>query len=690
VARPSNPVSAEALFAKAYARHQSGDLHAAGELYRQVLAHDPRHPDSLHLLGLVCAQSGRPEDAIPLMRQAIAVRPEFDLAHFNLGNVLRGLARWAEAIACYRQAVRVQPEAVAAWVNLGAALRQLGRPDEAVEAYRRAIAVKPHHVTAHYNLGCALQQMDRGEEAVEAYRAALALQPDHADALANLAAVLLNLDRPIQAAAACRQRIGCEPTSVEAHCVLSAALLRLGQVQAATDAARKAVSLQPDDADAHIQLGNSLLDQGRYREAVESYRQATILKPDTVSGWVNLAIALQEGGEGIEAASAVAQALAVDPASAAAWAVRGGLKTFTPDDPDLDRLKRLRAAAEASSAKDDRIDLDFTLGKALMDIGEADLAFAHLEAANRLYRGGLSYDVEADLAEFRALAEAFDAERLSQPLGHGDASEQPVFIIGMPRSGTTLVEQILASHPDVFGAGELATLERVAMARFGPGLTPLMRAECMAGLTSADVTAMGASYAADLATLAKGALRVTDKMPSNFRLVGLIRLILPGARIIHCRRDPIDTCFSCYTRKFSRGQSFSYDLRELGLYYRGYAGLMDHWRAVLPPDQLLEVAYEDVVADLETQARRLMAFCGLDWDEACLSFHRTARQVRTASVNQVRQPLYGASVARWRPYERHLGPLIEALGLDRRKAPSGRPHCNGASALPEVTSGKAI
>jgi hypothetical protein len=366
----------------------------------------------------------------------------------------------------------------------------------------------------------------------------------------------------------------------------------------------------------------------------------------------------------------VTQALALDQASAAAWAVWGGLKTFTPDDPDLEALQRLRASVESAAPQADLIDLDFTLGRAFMDIGDADQAFAYLEAGARAHRRGLRYDVEADLAEFRAMAQWFDAERLTRLAGVGDASEQPVFIVGMPRSGTTLVEQILASHAEVFGAGERATLEQLAIARIGPALSPLARAERLGTLTREDVAAMGASYAADIAALAPGYRRVTDKMPSNFRLIGLIRLILPQARIVHCRRDPLDTGLSCYARKFSRGQNFTYDLRELGLYYRGYTNLMDHWRAILPPDRFLEVAYEDVVEDLETQARRLIAFCGLDWDDACLSFHRTARQVRTASVNQVRQPLYRTSLARWRPYQRHLGPLIEAVGLDVPSVPT--------------------
>jgi len=231
----------------------------------------------------------------------------------------------------------------------------------------------------------------------------------------------------------------------------------------------------------------------------------------------------------------------------------------------------------------------------------------------------------------------------------------------MPRSGTTLVEQILASHANVHGAGELTTLEDVFIGHLGTPLAPIARARRLAALTPGDLAKIGAAYAGKVAALAPGSARITDKMPANFRLAGLIRLALPNARIVHCRRDPLDTCLSCYASNFSRGQPFAYDLRELGLYYRAYDDLMAHWREHLPPDRFLEVRYEDVVDDLEGQTRRLIAFCGLDWDDACLAFHQTRRPVRTASVNQVRQPIYRASVGRWKLYERHLGPLLDVL-----------------------------
>jgi hypothetical protein len=233
----------------------------------------------------------------------------------------------------------------------------------------------------------------------------------------------------------------------------------------------------------------------------------------------------------------------------------------------------------------------------------------------------------------------------------------PIFVLGMPRSGTTLVEQILASHPQVHGAGELRALQRLVD---GLGDYPAAATR----LAPAELARLGESYLAQIRPLAGGRAHLVDKMPANFLHAGLIHLMLPGARIVHCRRDPVDTCLSCYTKLFSGEQMFAYDLRELGLFHRAYQTLMAHWRAVLPPDRFIEVDYEAVVENLEGEARRLVAFLGLPWDEACLGFHKTERPVRTASVNQVRQPIYRTSAGRWKAHAAHLEPLLSALGID--------------------------
>ncbi len=660
---PGAPSRAATAFAQAFARHQARDLAAAERGYRQALTLEPGNPDSLHLLGLVFAQTGREAEGAILMQRAVTLKPAFDLAHYNLGNVLRRLGRLEDAAAAYREAVRLKPNYSAAIVNLGAVLQTLGRMDEAVEAYRRALALSPKSAEAHYNLGVALQGMGRSHDAAQAFGRAVALKPTDPDAWANLAAVCLSLQRLPEAAAAAERWVALEPNSGEAHHLLAGAFLVLGQTDRAELSARRAHALKPGDSEIILQLGDALREGGRIAEALDAYRRAGALAPDDSRVWVRLAMGLQEAGESEAAAGAIDRALVLDPGSAAAWSVRAGLKTFTSGDPDLLALRALVAPAEARARSlEDRVELGFTLGKALMDTGDAEGAFLQLNEANRLKRATFRYDVAEDVHQFKVIAAALGAEALGRLSGGGEPSERPVFIVGMPRSGTTLVEQILASHPEVHGAGELTAFEHILIERLGPSLSPTARARRLAKLDPQDLTAIGRAYVASLAAITPAARRVTDKMPSNFKFAGLIHLALPHARIVHCRRDPVDTCLSCFARNFSRGQLFAYDQRELGLYHRAYADLMAHWRGVLPPDRFIEVDYEKVVEDLEGEARRLIAFCGLDWNGACLTPHRTARQVRTASVNQVRRPLYRSSVARWKAYEAQLGPLLEALG----------------------------
>ena len=643
----------EDLFAAALLQQRSGQAAAAESLYRRILATHPRHVDSLHLLGVIAARSGRAEEAVGLIGKAVALSPDFALAHFNLGNALRSLGRNEAAVTAFSNAARFDPRHAPARNNLGAALRAVGRGDEAVAAYRQAIALRAEYPEARYNLGVALSDLSRREEALDAYWGAIAQKPDYADAFINIGVTLQALGRSSEAVAAFQRAIEIDPAQAEARVGLGVALHELGRHDAALAALDRALELQPSAATTHVRRGVSLWRLGRAGEALAAYRAALALQPDLVEAHVSLGVSLQELGQAAEAADAVSRALAIDPASARAWFIRSDLKTFAPGDPDITVMEALLAGADARQlALEDRLDLEFALGKAWMDAGDADRAFARLDDANRRKRASLDYDVAADVARFEASAGAYTPELMRRLASAGDPSDLPVFIVGMPRSGTTLVEQILASHPEVHGAGELNLLNELV------GAVP-----AAADLTRERLGRWGTAYAGGVGALGPGKRRVVDKMPSNFQFAGLIGLMLPNARIVHCRRDPVDTCLSCYSKKFAGRQDFAYDLDDLGRYYRAYDALMAHCRGLLPADRFLEIGYEDVVADLSSQAERLVGFLGLPWDDACLDFHRTARTVRTASVNQVRQPIYRSSVARWKPYAAHLGPLLSALGI---------------------------
>jgi hypothetical protein len=438
---------------------------------------------------------------------------------------------------------------------------------------------------------------------------------------------------------------------------------RAGDVAGAAQVYREVLGADPRHAPAHLGLGVALRQIGD-PAAIEVLRRAAELWPDNADPMINLANALQERGDTAAAREISARLLARHPTAADAWAIHAGLKSFAAGDADLERMEALlaRLADDHQAGPEQQIILAFALGKAWMDVGDAERAFIHLERANRLKRATFDYDVRADARRLAAIPDGVQALR-QLASGPGHPSDLPVFVVGMPRSGTTLVEQILASHPRMSGAGELtafheATAQVLAEAGLAGARGGRIRVDAASRI---DPAKLGRAYLGRVAPLAAGKARLVDKMPGNFENLGLISLALPNARIVHCRRDPLDTCLSCFATRFVAGQPFAYDLVELGQHYRAYAALMDHWRRVLPGERFLEVRYEDVLADLEGQARRLVAFCGLDWDAACLRFHESRRPVRTASVNQVRQPLYRSSQGRWRAYERHLQPLIAAL-----------------------------
>jgi hypothetical protein len=366
-----------------------------------------------------------------------------------------------------------------------------------------------------------------------------------------------------------------------------------------------------------------------------------------------------------DAQQAFDKAVALEPRRAEFYRGLADSRRLLPDDPHFVAMEGLARDID-SLPVDQQIELHFALGKVYADVEQLERSFRHLLAGNALKRRQIDYDEAAEFGRSRRSKAVFTSELIERMRGAGDPSEVPVFIVGMPRSGTTLVEQLLASHPRVFGADELMDFPRVAATICEPPGATVPYPEMLQSMPAEDLRRLGASYIDAVVPRAPAADRITDKLPGNFRVLGLIHLALPNARVIHVRRNPLDTCLSCFSKLFTGRQPFTYDLGELGRYYREYESLMAHWRAVLPAGALLEVQYEDLVADFAPQARRIVAHCGLEWDERCISFHETQRPVRTASATQVRQPLYGSAVGRAQPYAAMLGPLIAALRPDDR------------------------
>jgi hypothetical protein len=365
-----------------------------------------------------------------------------------------------------------------------------------------------------------------------------------------------------------------------------------------------------------------------------------------------------------EASDAFEKAIERAPSNARFYRSLTVCKRIAASDP---RLAAMEALAEdmPSLSEEAQIDLHFALGTVFAELGHPERSFPHLLEGNALKRRQIVYDEAAVLASFERIRTAYTAAVMGDKEGLGDPALEPVFVLGMPRSGSTLVEQILASHPKIFGAGELTDFEETATRLDTAGGVSASLPEAAASLTGDQLRRLGGSYLERVKALAPAAERIVDKMPGNFRLAGLINLALPNARIVHTVRDPIDVCLSCFSKLFTGDQPYTYDLGELGRYYRAYEALMAHWPRVLPEGVMLEVEYEAVVADIEHEARRIIAHCGLEWDDACLSFYKTRRVIRTASAAQARQPIYNSSVGRWHPYNGMIGPLFEALGIER-------------------------
>ncbi len=528
-----------------------------------------------------------------------------------------------------------------------------GRLADAVTFYERALVARPNHPEAHNNLGAALEDLGRIDEGLAHYERALVLKPDYPDAHNNLGARHAAQGKFIEAIAHYQCVVALRPNDARAHHNLAMVFAAHGRTADALTHYRCALALDPKYPDAHNNLGVLLAAEGKLDEAVGHYRRALALKPDLADTHSNLGVALVERGEIDEALRHYERAITIDPANSEAHYNRAEIRTFKTGDTDFGVLEVL--AARKDLPEKTKPLPHFALAKALEDIGEYPRAFEHLRTANELKRRQVHYDEAAVLSFFNRVSETFDRGLIERLAGKGDPSEVPIFVLGMPRSGSTLVEQILASHPLIHGAGELPELGR-AIGRYGP------YPECMPGMDGDVLCRIAQTYLGRLPVAPAGKIRIVDKLPDNFIAAGLIRLILPNARIIHTVRHPVDTCVSCYSRRFTTGQNFSYDLAELGRYYRHYSELMGHWRSVLPSDAILDLAYEDVVEDLEGQARRLIEYCGVPWDDRCLDFYKTNRSVKTASSIQVRRPLFCSSLNRWRRYEPFLGPLLKELG----------------------------
>lgn len=636
--------------------------------YRRAAAQNPNYAEAFNNLGNALCEIGKLEEAACALRRAAELRPRWAQCRTNLGLVYKHQGKFTDAAMAHREAIALEPGLADAYNNLGEVLCCLGSLEDAEQNLRHAIFLNERCAEAHINLATTLTAKGRLSEAEAACRRAIALKPASAHAYNALGNVLSELERFDDAEVSLRHALSLRPQLAEALSNLGGVLRLQGRLGEAETAYRQAIAFKPDMAQAHYNLGSLLGEQDRLAEAEPAYRRAIAHKQHFADAHNNLGGTLKFLGRFAEARRSIERALELSPRNPSFLLSLSELKNFSPDDPDLAIMEELAQRIETIPVKQ-QPDLHFALAKAYEDLGQYDGAIRHLSVGNALRRRQVHYDELGALHELDRIQQVFTAALMQSLEGAGDPASVPVFIIGMPRSGTTLIEQIVASHPQAFGGGERPALNLIATSLGALTDRSSPFPEVMARISKHDLQRAAARYVAEIGQLAPHAKRITDKMPSNYRLAGLIHLLFPNARIIHAVRDPVDTCLSCFSKLFANGQYQTYDLAELGRYYRYYCRVMEHWRRVLPAGRILDVRYEDVVADLESQARRIIVHCGLAWHDRCLAFHETERPVHTASAVQVRQPIYQSAIGRARRFMPFLQPLLNELpGTDETLA----------------------
>jgi tetratricopeptide (TPR) repeat protein len=537
-------------------------------------------------------------------------------------------------------------------------LHQAGRRQEAETLYRQVLAQKANHAAAAHFLGLLLHQTGRSADGLALLEQSVRLQPNNPDFLNNLGTVLRDLGRVAAGVDFFRKAVALRPDQLAARDNLGSALKQLGQFEGAEEIYRGTVGRNPFHVRARIGLAETLQETGRLDEALAVFRESLTIRPKDADLLHGLGVGLMEKGSLDEAADLFRQALAVDPGMARAWLMLTQVKRQKERDTELAGMEAQHAKAPEGSLA--RMQLSFGLGKANDDLKDYGRAFDYFAEGNAIRRKGIDYDAGKTRAEFEAMKAAFDKAFFDKHRPSGITDDTPIFVVGMPRSGTTLIEQIIASHPKVHGAGELSILKTAVGKQFPLSMKGGFP-QGIAAMPDKAYAEAGHAYLDMLHARYPGYRHVTDKMPGNFLLVGFIHLMLPKAKIVHCARDAAATCLSIYKVHF-RGDShrYGYDLGELADFHNLYADIMAHWRTVLP-GVVHDVRYEDFVADQEGQTRALIAHLGLPWDNAVLSFHETDRPVRTASAAQVRQPMYQGSLDLWKRYGDRLKPLLDRL-----------------------------
>lgn len=678
--------STQKLLANAASHLREDKLASAHEICQEILRINPDHASALNILGMIAQRKGMHDVAVDLLRAAVTtqqndpiilknlgnallaskqvleavkvyellvrIEPSDAEAHNTLGDALLKLKRFADAFDQFKQAAALSASYAEAYNNAGYALESAGNLSDAIVWYRRAIELRPGYLKAHINYGNTLAKLGNLEAAKAQYRAAIAADATFSEAHNNLANVLQMQGQFIESIAHYRQALAYQPKDPEIHSNLGTVYQAINRPDEAFRHYSAAIDIQPSLLDPHICLGALHSEYGDLTKAEEAYHHVLALSPEHPDALVGLAGIMIDLGRFNYATEFLNRAFKRSADHPWAWSLIPQVRKMTSQDGAwLRKAQQLLARTQPALTEKERTRLLFAMGKYCDDTGAYDLAFAAYTKGNllrRKFEGGFDRAKFTDLVD--TLIATYDAGFFSRHPSP-NTSSRPAFILGMPRSGTSLLEQILASHHQIFGAGELRFWTQVAASNRDALLgkawdTPM-------------ISQIAHEYDQLLAKQAPDAAVVIDKMPTNFLWVGFIHAVLPQARILHTQRNPLDTCLSNYFQNYGLTHSFSFstDLEDLVCYYSQYKRLMDHWRTVLPAGVFLDVPYEDIVDDQDGWSRKIIDFLELEWDERCLEFYKTERKVGTLSNWQVRQKIYKSSKQRWRNYEPYLGPL---------------------------------
>lgn len=687
------PAKAVEMAGQLYSRRQYAQ---AERVCRQIIAARPGNGDAHNILGVSVAALGRLDEAIAELRRATKINAQAANYHANLGEILRQAGRlddaaraieeaikldpnnaqalnnlgiiqyerkqFPEAVANYRRALELLPTMSEALNNLGNALRMTGDVDEAQLAYQEALTQRAIYPEVYNNLGTLLQQDRRLEEAEHALRKAIQQNPEYVEAHNNLALLLSSEKKEVEALRILGDALKFAPTNVQTLLLTARIQLRRNNLEAAEQASRLALREEPENADAMIVLGQVLHETDRYEEALEVLDRALKSAPENPEALNFYGVALKSVGRLDEAREHILKAIATNDSMYGAYANLNDLVDFSEGIGE-ELFNRMEAIFESvpNQEAEPFLALHFAYAKALDDRGQHEKALEHYIIGGRMKRAQLEYKESETHGFFDTIRAVFPREVFENRKFQGLDDDRPVFIVGMPRSGSTLVEQIISSHPNIYGAGEVKYLAQ-ALGQLRDRFPSLPKyPEMIEKITPAQLDIVAKNYQKALSQGAGDAKRITDKLLTNYFFVGLINLLFPNAKVIHTQRNPVDTCLSGFTKLFKDDMPHSYDLAELGRYYSKYRELMEHWEKVLPEGFMTTVVYEDVVADTEKEARRLIEFLGLPWNDKCVDFHKSDRPVKTASVAQVRKPIYKTSVQRWKKYGPGLQPLVDAV-----------------------------